>query len=144
MRNRDLVFLLAFAAPSCQTHDVNTKSTETGSSKAQGVVSAMVDAYNRHEADSAAAAYAPDVKFYHFPGQPFLEGRDAVRTRFQKAFSDAPNVQVEVAPRLVHGRFVIDQENISGLSGGKTVVAVWIYEVRNGLIVQAWRLPDEE
>ena len=143
MRNRDLVLLLVFASPSCQSHDVNTRSAEA-SSEAEGVVSAMVDAYNKHQADTAAAAYAPDVKFYHFPGQPFLQGRDAVRSRFQMAFSDGPNVKVEVSPRLVHGRFVIDQENISGLPGGKTTVAIWIYEVRNGLIVQAWRLPDKE
>ena len=113
-----------------------------GTSEAELVVRDMVTAYNKHDASAAAAAYAPDVRFYHFPDQLFLEVRDAVRTRFQRAFADGPTINVEVSPRLVHGRFVVDREVITGLKGGKTAVALWIYEVQKGKITRAWRLPD--
>ena len=152
MRTELLTLALACVAVACGSDGQGTSAaardtassgmTGRGTTEAELVVSDMVAAYNKHDASAAAAAYAPDVRFYHFPDQLFLEGRDAVRTRFQRAFADGPTVKVEVSPRLVHGRFVVDRENIIGLRGGKTAVALWIYEVQNGQIARAWRLPD--
>ena len=144
MRIGLIASIVVCAACACRSQGTEDQVRSTASSDAQRVVEEMVDAYNRHDAKAAAGAYASDVRFYDFPDKPLLQGREAVHTRFQTAFRNAPEVKIEVAPRIVHGRFVVDQENISQLAGGKIAVALWIYEVRNGEIVRAWRLPEPE
>lgn len=135
MRTALLSLMLGCAAMAC-------RSGSNPAREAERVVRQMVDAYNRHDVAATTGAYAADARFYRFPDQLFIQGRDSVRSRFQRAFATEPGVQVTVAPRVVHGRFVVDNEIITGRRDGKTVNAVWIYEVQNGQIARAWTLPE--
>jgi hypothetical protein len=42
--------------------------------------------------------------------------------------------------RICHDRFVVDQEEVTGIPGFEVVRAVAIYEVVDGLIERAWFL----
>ena len=138
MRTSLLALMLGSVVLACRS----STTAERAVSEAERVVDGMVASYNRHDADATTEAYAADARFYRFPDELFIEGSDSVRSRFQRAFSTEPAVHVAVSPRVVHGRFVVDNEIITGRKDGKTVNAVWIYEVKNGKIAQAWVLPE--
>ena len=45
--------------------------------------------------------------------------------------------------RITDGAFVIDQERLSGLAGQPDKVQTVILEVRDGLVIRLWVLPEE-
>ena len=102
---------------------------------------AQLDAYNARDVDAFVACYAPDVVVSRLPsGKVLAEGRDALRATYGKLFADAPNLHCELTNRIVHGRCVVDHEEVTGFPGREWVRAVAIYEVEEGLIRKVWFL----
>jgi hypothetical protein len=98
------------------------------------IVQQQLEAYNRRDIDAFVATYAPDVRGYRYPDQPTFVGLDSLRAGYARLFETAPALHATVRQRIVQGRFVIDHEEVTGLPNGRTVRAVAIYEVRDGLI----------
>ena len=110
----------------------------TETSSPEQVVQAQLDAYNSHDIDAFMATYAPDLKLYTHPDRLMASGAEQVREQYGRLFANTPNLNARVAKRTVQGRFVIDQEIVTGLPNGGEMSAVAIYEVRDGLIQNVW------
>lgn len=104
----------------------------------------QLDAYNARDAEAFAAAYADDVEVFELPaGTRTLAGREALRDRYCGLFAASPALHCRLLHRVVHGCFVVDHEEVTGLRGGDKVFAVAIYEVREALIRRVWFLRSE-
>jgi len=106
----------------------------------EAVVETQLAAYNRRDVEGFAAAYAPDAVVYDPPEQIRAAGMESIRRIYGKAFAEAPSARATISHRLIQGNFVVDQESVSGLPGGRSAAAVVIYEVRDGKIRRVWIL----
>lgn len=95
-------------------------------------VQVQLDAYNRHNIEEFLACYAPTAKVRHADGRVLMDGRDAIRARYERLFADYPEVSAEVPTRIRAGDWVVDEERVQ-LGGQQLHVAVG-YEVLDGLI----------
>jgi hypothetical protein len=113
-------------------------------SEAERVVQAQVDALNRHDVDAFMANYAPDAIHWAYPSDTTFNGAARIRAHYTELFSDpdAARLHATVRERIVKGRYVIDEEYIVGLPADDPHVSVIIYEVRDGLIRNAWFIED--
>jgi len=99
-------------------------------------------AYNARDIDAFLEPYSDTVKIYQIPAsEPFLVGKEAMRTRYAKKFEETPELHCELINRMVDGNTVVDQELITGLPDGRVSHAIAIYKVAHGKIVEVhfWR-----
>jgi hypothetical protein len=106
----------------------------------EAIVEAQLAAYNRRDLEGFAAAYAPDAVVYDPPEQIHAAGMESIRRIYGRAFADAPSARATISHRLIQGNFVVDQQSVSGLPGGRSASVVVIYEVRDGKIRRVWIL----
>jgi hypothetical protein len=142
MRETVLLVLLAAACrPAGPRPEASTGVREERPSASERVVRMQYDAYNRHDLDAFVAAHAPDVRFYRYPDSLVLDGRAAVRERFGRLFATAPRVHATVDARMTLGDIVVWQETATGMPGGKTNTAIFVWEVHDGQITRVLAIP---
>ena len=115
---------------------------------AQAVVTAYLAAFNRHDADAAAAWLAPDLQWLAIDGgQSKLEasGREAMRLWLQAYFQSTPDVRSEIDSLARGAQRVAVYECVSwrGSEGAQRRCAHGLYEVQGGLIQRVWYWPAE-
>lgn len=100
------------------------------------VVQAGVDAFHAHDLDRCLSFYAPDVVVKDADGTILMDGAEAVKARYAKSISDHPNLHYDSPNRIALGRYVIDEERITGYSPGGPDVkrAVPVYRFAGDLI----------
>ena len=97
---------------------------------------AQLMAYNAKDLDSFVACYSEDVRVWRMPADaPHLIGREAFRASYRSGTFAQPQVQAEVAQRIVMGNIVIDHELVHGRGEQPQQVAV-VYHCRDGLIAE--------
>ncbi len=96
------------------------------------LVQRQLNAYNSRDLDAFLATYAEDVKIYNFPQELIMDGKEAMRTRYQTLFQNNPNLYCELVNRIKIGNKVIDREHVRIKNG--YIDAVAIYEIKDGLI----------
>jgi len=109
------------------------------------VAERQIATFNARDLDGFMALYADDAAIYEFPSGKLLQrGKAAIRTFFagvmQRLGPDFPPVRVE--PRVVNGAFVVDHERWDAPPGERSA-AVWMYEIRDGLIRRSWTVTVE-
>jgi len=111
----------------------------------QPVIQAQLDAYNRHDAEAFAAAYAPEAELLELASGTLLaKGTEAIRAHYAARFQANPALRAEVLHRLLQGPFVIDQERLTGVRATADgpeqppFTAVVIYQVAGDRITRAW------
>lgn len=125
-----LALLLAVPAPLLAQAQPDTLPIE--------VAKRQIETFNRHDLDGFMALYADDASIAEFPsGKVLTVGKAAIRERYAPVFKGATVPTVRVDPRVVDGVFVVDQERWEGRPGQRNT-AVWMYEIRGGLIRKAW------
>ena len=98
-------------------------------------VKRQVDAYNRKDIDEFVACYSPDVVIEDATGAIVMRGHDAMRAAYSKLFRASPNLQAEIATRILVGEYVIDEERITGRRGSVAEIrVVAIYHVADDVI----------
>ena len=103
------------------------------------------DAYNARNIDDFAAVYAENIVLIALPsGEVFCNGINELRTRYGNMFASRPNLHCRLMSRIVCDPVVIDEEDVSGLSDDGNVHAVATYECRDGRIVRAWFIKQEQ
>jgi hypothetical protein len=70
-----------------------------------------------------------------------LDGRAAVRERFGRLFATAPTVHATVDARMTLGDKVVWKETATGMPGGKTNTAIFVWEVHDGQITRVLLIP---
>jgi hypothetical protein len=128
--------LLLFVVAACRP-----AASPPTASDAERVVKTQYEAYNRRDLEGFLATYAPAVRFYRYPDSLLLDGREAVRDRFGRIFADAPNLHANVDARMARGNIVVWQETATGMPGGKTNTAIFVYEVQNRQITRVLVIP---
>jgi uncharacterized protein (TIGR02246 family) len=100
------------------------------------VVQRQLDAYNARDLERFMACFAPDARCFDLGRpEPTLDGREAIRARYEALFAASPQLHSRVVHRTAFGRAVIDHELIAGRHGSPDVFEiVAIYEVEDGLI----------
>ena len=102
---------------------------------------AQLDAYNARDIDAFLLPYHEDVELARIPGgEVFAAGHAAMRAVYGKKFAETPDLHCRLVQRICHDRFVVDQEEVTGVPGRDVVEAVAIYEVVGGRIVKGWFL----
>lgn len=102
------------------------------------IVQRQLNAYNARDLDAFIATYHPDVRLYDFPDKLVRQGHAALRQVYGGMFSKLPELHAHVPLRRVIGNYIIDEEVVSGLPGGRVLKATAIYEVSDGLISRVW------
>jgi len=113
------------------------------SNKIVKVVQAQVEAYNAGDIDAFAESYHDNLSLFIFPNESFCQGKAQLREQYSKRFTDRPNAKATIASRVVMGKFVIDDEIVTGIPDAHTlelgtIRALAIYEVEGTLISKAW------
>jgi len=105
----------------------------------EAVVDTQFEAYNAHDAEALAAAYAEDAQLFQHPSTLLMSGRAQIAERYKALFAVA-RPQAKLVNRIVAGELVIDHELLAthGEPGPSRAEAVAIYQVKNGLIASAW------
>ncbi len=102
------------------------------------VVTAQVNAYNARDLDRFLDCYSPDAVIEDARGQVLMRSRDAMRPVYEQLFSQSPDLHCQIQQRIHVGRYVIDEEAITGFHfpGFPTEVhAAAVYRVEGDHIV---------
>jgi hypothetical protein len=102
-------------------------------------VQLQLDAYNARDLELFVAAYSPDIVIEDGDGNRVVEGRAKLRERYQALFQASPALHCNIAHRTIVGKFVIDEEEITGWRGLEVLVRVIVvYRVEADKIVHVW------
>ena len=96
------------------------------------IVNEQLEVYNNRDINGFVKTYADDVMLFTFPYTLNIEGHDALKKQYAPFFKNTPDLNAEIVNRIVIGNKVIDKEKV--LVNGKTIYAIAIYEIQNGLI----------
>ena len=101
-------------------------------------VQAQLDAYNAQDSEAFAEVFAEDAEVFMNLGDtvPAMRGREEIRKRYGKMFSEYPDNKSVLIGRMVQGNFVFDHEYITGRDEPLQIMA--IYEVSEGKIARCW------
>ncbi len=102
------------------------------------VVTAQVDAYNARDLDRFLDCYSPDAVIEDASGQVIMRGRDSMRGVYEQLFTQSPELHCEIRKRIHVGRYVIDEEAITGfryVGFPSEVHAAAVYRVEGNRIV---------
>jgi hypothetical protein len=116
---------------------IGVATAQTADTLPLHVAERQITTFNRQDLDGFMALYADDAVLYEFPsGKVLAQGKAAIRERYAPVFkTKLPVVRVE--PRIVNGAFVADHERWPAKPGQRNQ-AVWMYEIRGGLIRRVW------
>jgi hypothetical protein len=69
--------------------------------------------------------------------EPVVSGKKAFGEHYARNRFNLPDLHARLINRIVSGRIVVDQEQVTGVPGG-TLAAVAVYEVIDGRIRTVW------
>jgi len=142
MRHTALLLLsLTACVPTRERPETPPEAAEEQPSAAERVVQRQYQAYNGRDIEAFVAAHAPNVRFYRYPDSLLFEGRDAIRERFGEMFASSPQLHATVNTRLTHGNKVVWKETATGMPGGRTNTAIFVWEVDDSLITRVMVIP---
>ena len=104
---------------------------------AAALVQRQLEAYNTHDIEAFAAAYAKDVVIFKLPERKTnTRGRKALISQYDRLFKELkPNCRV--LSRIIEGNFVIDQE-FCVFGDTHPLRATVIYQIEDKLIRRVW------
>jgi hypothetical protein len=100
------------------------------------VAQKQLDAYNAQELDTYVSFFTPDCIVSGLNGMPTETTRDAIKSRYAKAFAQFPKNKAELVNRIVVGNTVVDHERVIRSPGGEEFEIIAIYTFRDGLITR--------
>jgi hypothetical protein len=77
-------------------------------------VQEQLDAYNARDIERFVACYTDDVVVEDGARNVQLRGRNALRQRYERPFSDRPEQRCQIVNRIRISEYVIDEELIAG------------------------------
>lgn len=101
----------------------------------RAVVTALFEAFNRHDAEAIARLYAPDARLTS-PDFCTARGRDDVARTYGTLFAAYPDIQDRIEVLVVDGNRVAVRFLATSRSGGLTMSIQAVIRVRDGLIVE--------
>ena len=96
-------------------------------------VEGQLEAYNARDADRFATFFAEDVVVEDAAGKRLMTGRAELHAWYRTMFAENPALHCRVVARMRAGRFVVDEERITGRGPDELHVIV-VYTLRDDLI----------
>lgn len=111
------------------------------------VVSALMDAYNRHDVAAMRALWADDIVWYDVKGDEMtasVRSAAAFEAGMRDYFKAFPNVQSKLSGARESGAFLTGVETARWTSKGekRSQSAPVVYEVRDGKVRRVWYYPS--
>jgi uncharacterized protein (TIGR02246 family) len=94
----------------------------------------QLDAYNAQDLDTYVSFFAEDCVVSGLNGMPTETSRDAIKTRYAKAFAQFPQNKAELKNRIAVGNSVVDHELVIRAPGGEQFEIIAIYTFKDGQI----------
>jgi hypothetical protein len=108
------------------TNEVGAKAEESAGAASAAAVDRQLAAYNARDAEAFAACYSNGAIVEGADGTITMRGRDELRDAYRSFFAANPDLHAEVATRIRIGRYVIDEELLTGrLAGDLRAVAIY-------------------
>ena len=101
----------------------------------EAIAQKQLDAYNNRDINAFMECYSEQCVVVDGAGNVLMDGKKAMRKRYELLFEESPNLHCRLVSRIVLENYVLDEERVTGSRGSteeKHVVAV--YKVENGLI----------
>jgi hypothetical protein len=92
------------------------------------VVERVLAAMNAQDLEAFLSCYTEDATIEDGYGRVAASGRKELRHRYGVMFDRYPDLRVEPGPRTDVGRFVVQEETVTGRSGHERHVAVYLVE----------------
>lgn len=99
----------------------------------------QLQGYNNRDIEAFLAPYSEDVEVYTFPDILRYKGKNTMREHYAERFNNVTDLHCTITNRVVHGNYVIDQEEV--LANGRIIHAVAIYLIENDKIAKVYFLP---
>jgi len=96
----------------------------------------QLDAYNAQDLDTYVSYFAEDCVVSSLNGTPTETTREAIKTRYAKAFATFPQNKAELLNRIAVGNTVVDHELVIRAPGGEQFEIIAVYTFRDGLIAR--------
>ncbi len=106
----------------------------SSNNKNNDIAQKQLDAYNAQDLDTYVSYFTADCIVSGLNGVPTETTRDAVKTRYAKAFAQFPQNKAELVNRIAVGNTVVDHELVIRSPGGETFEIIAIYTFKDGLI----------
>jgi uncharacterized protein (TIGR02246 family) len=94
----------------------------------------QLDAYNAQDLDTYVSFFAEDCVVSGLNGMPTETSRDAIKTRYAKAFAQFPQNKAELKNRIAVGNSVVDHELVIRAPDGEQFEIIAIYTFKDGQI----------
>ncbi len=92
-------------------------------------------AYNARDIETFLSCYTEGCVVEDGNGNRLLAGHDEMRARYEALFSDSPRLHADIVHRIRIGRYVVDEENISGrIPDVRRAIAIYRIDATSGLI----------
>ncbi len=96
-------------------------------------VEEQLAAYNARDVERFLAAYSSDVVIEDGEDKVLMKGHDQMRAGYSALFAASPELHCRVAARMRVGKYVVDEEEVTGWNASPTPVhAVVVYRVEGG------------
>ena len=125
--------ILLSACATTTTSEYSGSPTASRNTSLEAIIDAQLAAYDRRDVEGFLSYYSEDAKLFDHPNQLTESGKEQLRTRYQRSFSNK-NVRAVIVKRIVFDRFVIDHERLTGHPDG-LIEAVAVYEIKDGKII---------
>ncbi|OLS26779.1 MAG: hypothetical protein HeimC3_06710 [Candidatus Heimdallarchaeota archaeon LC_3] len=107
--------------------------------KILNVVDKQLEAYNERNIKDFVGCYSNDKKAYLLESNKLIsDGKKQLEKSMKESFNSNANAKTKLMARITQNNLIIDHEEITNYSGGKTVKTVAVYEVINDLITKIW------
>ena len=125
--------ILLSACATTTTTQYSGSPTASRNTSLEAIIDAQLAAYDRRDVEGFLSYYSEDAKLFDHPNQLTESGKEQLRTRYQRSFSNK-NVRAVIVKRIVFDRFVIDHQRLTGHPDG-LIEAVAVYEIKDGKII---------
>lgn len=104
------------------------------------IVQKQLDYYNAHDLKGFISTYSDNIQIFRLDDHSLiLEGKEELTRRYRERF-EVNKVHAKLVNRMVIGKQVIDQEEVTRQTDDTITRAVAIYEVEDERIQRVWFL----
>ena len=99
------------------------------------IIEEQLLAYNARDLERFIATYATSIVIEDGENNALMRGHEQMRERYGPMFEQNPELHCRIVNRMKIGKYVVDEEEITGRGSPTPVHAIVIYRVEGNKIV---------
>lgn len=144
MKTIILMFALCFTSLEIMAQQAEIIGLTEQEKVARRLAQEQLDAYNNRDIDAFMKPYSDDVKVFQFPDKLLYEGNGPMRDQYSRYFGMTPDLHATLVNRIVQGNTVIDQEEVTRVTGEEPAKAIAIYKIKNNKISEVYFIKPQD